>query len=436
MQSLKKINFSIFLKLILLVIIFTVLVNISIGFIIRMNFEGGPFKPPNKLSYMFNDYFIKDIGDPPDTVKARAVINELGLNIRFETSESQWTSSPEVPTIKELKSESDFEKNKDKDKFTVRKKARFYEVVKTKNGFIVFSPPMPRDDIDLEKIIIPLIIMITILASLLYFSLRWIFGPIKKLSEAVGQISAGNFDTKLEVRRNDELGKLADSINEMKDNISNMLKSKESLLIDVSHELRSPLTRIKLANEFVDEEKIKNKIHDDVKEMETMISGLLETYREDNLNVGLVTESTDIISLIRSVISKFMGSNINFRSDREKLEVKVDRKKFETALRNIIDNAVKYSDGKPVEIRVNKNPSDTNETIISVKDSGKGIDKDELSKIFEPFYRVDKSRDKKISGYGLGLSIVKKILDSHKISFEIISQPSSGTEFRITLRNS
>ena len=136
MQSLKKINFSIFLKLILLVIIFTVLVNISIGFIIRMNFEGGPFKPPNKLSYMFNDYFIKDIGDPPDTVKARAVINELGLNIRFETSESQWTSSPEVPTIKELKSESDFEKNKDKEKFTVRKKARFYEVVKTKNGFI------------------------------------------------------------------------------------------------------------------------------------------------------------------------------------------------------------------------------------------------------------------------------------------------------------
>lgn len=94
MQSLKKINFSIFLKLILLIIIFTLLVNISIGFIIRMNFEGGPFKPPNKLSYMFNDYFIKDIGDPPDTVKARAVMKELGLNIRFETSESRWRSSP------------------------------------------------------------------------------------------------------------------------------------------------------------------------------------------------------------------------------------------------------------------------------------------------------------------------------------------------------
>lgn len=411
------------------------LVNISIGFIIRMNFEGGPFKPPNKLSYMFNDYFIEDIGDPPDTVKARAVLKELGLNIRFETSESRWTSSPEVPTINELKNESDFEKNRNREKFTVRSRARFYEVVKTGKGYIIFSPPRPGDDINLEKAIIPLIIMITILASLLYFSLRWIFGPIKKLSEAVVQISAGNFETKIEVKRTDELGKLADSINKMKDNISNMLKSKESLLIDVSHELRSPLTRIKLANEFVEDEKIKNKIHDDVKEMETMISGLLETYREDNLNTGLVTESTDIISLIRSVVSKFMGSNINFNSDREKLEVKIDKNKFETALRNIIDNAVKYSDGKPVEIGVNKNPSDTNETIISVKDSGKGIDKDELSKIFEPFYRVDKSRDKKISGYGLGLSIVKKILDSHNISFEIISQPSSGTEFRIILRN-
>jgi signal transduction histidine kinase len=435
MPNRKKINFSIFLKLIILIIIFTVLVNFSIGFIIRMSFEGGPFRPPNKLSYMFNDYFIKDIGDPPDTVKAKAVMNELGLNMRFETSESGWTSSPEIPTIDELKNESDFDKNNGKDKFTVRKKARLYEIVKTKNGFIIFSPQMPRDEFDLEKIIIPLIIMITILASLLYFSLRWIFGPIKKLSEAVGQISTGNFDTKLEVNRNDELGKLADSINEMKNNISNMLKSKESLLIDVSHELRSPLTRIKLANEFVDEEKIKNKIHNDVNEMETMISGLLETYREENMNGSSESETTDIISLVRSVASKFEGSNINYKFDVEKLELKIESKKIETALRNILDNAVKYSDGKPIEISVKGNPADNNETFISIKDSGRGIETEEINKIFEPFYRVDKSRDKKISGYGLGLSIVKKILDSHNSTFEIISKPLVGTEFNITLRS-
>ena len=433
MQSLKKINFSIFLKLILLIIVFIILVNASIGFIIRMSFEGGPFRPPNKLSYMFNDYFIKDIGDPPDTLKARSVLNDMGLNIRFETTNSNWSSSPDIPTINDLRSESGFDNNKEK--FTIRTNKRFYEILKTDKGYIIFSPPMPRDEINLEKVIIPLIIMITILASLLYFSLRWIFGPIKKLSEAVVQISAGNFDTKLEVKSNDELGKLADSINEMKDSISNMLKSKESLLIDVSHELRSPLTRIKLANEFVDDEKIKSKIHEDVKEMETMVSGLLETYREENANGSSVPETADIITLIRSVALKFNDAIININSENDRLEVKIDRKKIETALRNIIDNAVKYSDGKPVEIFVRKNPDDSNETFIIIKDSGRGIEREEINKIFEPFYRVDKSRDKKISGYGLGLSIVKKILDSHNSSFEIISKPSVGTEFRITLRN-
>ena len=433
MQSLKKINFSIFLKLILLIIVFIILVNASIGFIIRMSFEGGPFRPPNKLSYMFNDYFIKDIGDPPDTLKARNILSEMGLNIRYETANSNWTSNPDIPTINDLRNESGFDINKDK--FTIRTNKRFYEILNTGNGYVIFSPPMPRDEINLEKAIVPLIIMITILATLLYFSLRWIFGPIKKLSEAVEQISAGNFDTKLEVKSNDELGKLADSINEMKDSILNMLKSKESLLIDVSHELRSPLTRIKLANEFVDDEKIKNKIHDDVKEMETMVSGLLETYREENMNGGSVPETTDIISLIRSVASKFSDAKIKINTDSEKLEVNIERKKIETALRNIIDNAVKYSEGKTVEISVKKNPSESNETFISIKDSGRGIEKEELKKIFEPFYRVDKSRDKKISGYGLGLSIVKKILDSHNSSFEIISKPSHGTEFRITLRN-
>ena len=435
MQSRKKINFSIFLKLILLIIVFIILVNASIGFIIRMSFEGGPFKPPNKLSYMFNDYFLKDIGDPPDTIKARAVLREMGLNIRFETSASGWSSNPDVPTISELKGQSDFEERKDREKFTVRKNNRFYEIVNTGKGFVIFAPPMPRDDLNLEKSIIPLIIMITLLASLLYFSLRWIFGPIKKLSYTVEQISEGNFETSLEINRKDELGNLGDSINKMKNNISNMLKSKESLLIDVSHELRSPLTRIKLANEFVDDDKIKHKINDDVKEMETMISGLLDTYRLENINGGSIAEKADIVKLINEVSSKFQSAEIKIISERDRMDVRIEKEKIETALKNIIDNAVKYSDGKPIEIRISGNPADRNETIISIKDSGRGIEKEELDKIFEPFYRVDKSRDKKISGYGLGLSIVKKILDSHKSSIDITSTPGIGTEFRIKLRN-
>ncbi len=434
MPSPKKINFSIFLKLIILIIIFTVLVNISIGFIVRLGFDRGPFRRPNKLSYMFNEYFIKDIGNPPDTVKAKTILDELGTNIRYETSGSGWTSDESVPTIDELRNNREFDDNLST--FTVRTRGRFFEIYKVDDGYVIFAPPSPRDDIDLERAIIPLVVIFTALASLLYFSLRWIFGPIKKLSEGVELISAGNFETEIEINTKDELGNLGDSINEMKINISNMIKAKESLLIDVSHELRSPLTRIKLANEFIDDGNIKNKIRDDVKEMEAMITELLETYRMDIVQEKLNTEKADIVELTKKVISKFSNSSINFKSDIEKKDVIIDKDKMEIVIRNILDNAVKYSAGKPVDVSILNVPAGKNEVSLSVRDKGKGIEKEEIKNIFEPFYRIDKSRGKKIRGYGLGLSIVKKILDLHNSTIEVKSKPDEGTEFIINFKNS
>lgn len=221
----------------------------------------------------------------------------------------------------------------------------------------------------------------------------------------------------------------------MKVNISNMIKSKQSLLIDVSHELRSPLTRIKLANEFIEDEKIKSRIRDDVKEMETMITGLLQTYRMDSRHEKLNIEKTDIVELVKKVISKFNSAEIYFKSEFEKQYLDLDKEKIETVLRNLLDNAVKFSIGNPVNIRIYKNPNNENETLVSVKDKGKGIEKDEIKNIFEPFYRIDKSRDKKIKGYGLGLSIVRKILDLHDSAIEVQSTPEEGTEFIISFKN-
>lgn len=427
-------KFSIFLKLIILIIIFIVLVNLSIGFIIRFSLEGDPFRTPGRLTNVLNDYLIKDIGNPPDTVKARSVLNELQLKMRYETDASKWASSPDILTLEELKKLEEFKT--DVDKFKMRNKRKLYDIVKVKDGYIIFEPlpPGPREDINEEKAILALVVVFTILAFLLYFSLRWIFGPIKKLSEGVRQISQGDFDSSIDINRKDELGSLADAINEMKVNISNMIKSKQSLLIDVSHELRSPLTRIKLANEFIEDEKIKNRIRDDVKEMETMITGLLETYRMDSSHEKLNIERTDIVELVKKVISKFSGAEINFKSESEKRYADFDREKIEIVIRNLLDNAVKYSNGFPVNVKIYKNPNDDNETFVSVKDKGKGIEKDEIKNIFEPFYRIDKSRDKKIRGYGLGLSIVRKILDLHNSTIEVKSKSDEGTEFIINFK--
>lgn len=430
----KKIKFSIFFKLILLIIIFIILVNLLLGYFINFSLDrppGGLLKKPPPPPH-FHEFIIKEIGFPPDTNKARGLSNELNLGIRYETSDLKWTTNDNIPGIDELKKNSDF--RNDVHEFPVKTGNRMYFVHNIPDGYIIFSPPVPRDFINFEKAIIAIILIVTILGLLLYFSLRWIFGPIKKLSEGVEEISAGNFESQIEVNRSDELGNLAKSINEMKSNISEMIKAKESLLIDVSHELRSPLTRLKLAAEFVEENKIKNMLRGDIKEMEAMVTELLETYRMEKDQIKLNQEITDIIELIRNIIVKFSNAKINFKTDLDKKEVNIDKSKIEVAIRNILDNAVKYSGGKEVDVRVFENEKNKEETCVSIRDYGNGIEESELKNIFEPFYRIDKSRDKKISGYGLGLSLVKKIVDMHNAVIEIRSTPSEGTEFKITFK--
>lgn len=436
MQSRKKIRFSIFLKLILLIVVFIALVNFAIGFFIRFSiskehlgsFRGGPPPPP------FIGHVLKELGTPPDTSKAKALCGEFNTNIRIETQNIKWTSDPDVPEIDDLRDEKAFDETKDI--FMIDKNRRPFSVAKIENGFVIFTPRFPRDYINFEKAIPAIIVIVTVLCTLLYFSLRWIFGPVRKLSEAVNQISSGNFDAELDVRRNDELGNLANSINEMKQSISEMIKSKETLLIDVSHELRSPLTRIKIAAEFIGDEKVRTTIREDVAEMEAMVTGLLETYRMRNAseNGTVSMQQTDIVELTKNLIRKFENSRINFKSEFDKRYVSLNKERIEIALRNIIDNALKYSDSKSVDINIFENTAMKSKTNVLIKDYGKGIEKEEIEKIFEPFYRIDKSRGKKISGYGLGLSLVKKILNDHKAEIVVNSTPGSGTEFLVIFK--
>ena len=420
----KNLNYSIFFKLVILIVIFIVLVNLSIGFLIRFSFDKPPREFFDKPPHFIHEYVIREIGIPPDTENAAKVCEEMNLSMRIDLTDVKWSTDESVPVIEELQREHEF--RFDRPDFQVRYKGRPYFISRLKNGFVIFSPNAPKDYINKEKAIISVIVIVTLLASILYFSLRWIFGPIKILSEGVKRISEGDFESDIVVNRKDELGKLADSVNSMKTSIAKMIKSKESLLVDVSHELRSPLTRLKLAAEFIENEKTKTRIRDDIKEMETMITELLETYR-----TGSETrlEKYDIVKLTSEIILKTYPDKVSINSEVKEAEISMNRVRMEIAIRNILDNAVKYSDGKPVEIEIYKNK---NERIcISIKDKGRGIDSEELENIFEPFYRIDKSRDKKVKGYGLGLSLVKKILNEHNAEFEVRSSPGNGTEFKI-----
>ena len=207
-----------------------------------------------------------------------------------------------------------------------------------------------------------------------------------------------------------------------------MLHTKEQLLLDVSHELRSPLTRVKVALEFLPEGKARNSIAEDIAEMEKMINEILETARMHHLHADLKLQPTDLVATLKEILPDYqeLPPGVRFDDFPRALVINIDPGQIKTVFKNIISNAIKFSDAAcdSVQISVKSEP---HHAVVQIADSGIGIPVEELTFIFEPFYRVDKSRSKDTGGYGLGLSLCKTIMEAHGGKIEITSQPGEGT---------
>ena len=267
--------------------------------------------------------------------------------------------------------------------------------------------------------------------------LHKILQPLNWLSDGVSAIGEGNLEHRLPEKRGDELGNLARAFNRMSERIMEMLSAREQLLLDVSHELRSPLTRMRVALEFIPEDASRESLLDDVQEMEQMVTEILETARLKSEYGQLNLQKTDLVKLIRDICITFEGQipGIRFENVPETFQTFVDTEQIETVLKNLLDNALKYSTvgNAPVEICLKKSDAGT---LIEIQDRGPGIQDEELDLIFEPFYRTDKSRNRKTGGYGLGLSLCKTIIEAHGGTIDVQSNTGKGTMFSLHLPKS
>jgi signal transduction histidine kinase len=258
--------------------------------------------------------------------------------------------------------------------------------------------------------------------------------PISWLSRGVEEVAKGNFDQNVVIWKMDQLGRLTESFNNMTQKIKEMIAARTQLLLDVSHEMRSPLTRIKVALEFLPDNKNKKSIGEDVNELEQMLHEILETERLNSGYQKLDSEKADLLKLIKNIISKFknMKPGINLIADDNQYPFEGDIERLKICLRNVIDNSIKFSNesSNAVEIQIS---SEKQQYIIKVQDNGTGIPEEDLPFIFEPFYRVDKSRSKKTGGYGLGLSLSKKIIEAHGGTINIKSKINKGSLVLIQL---
>ncbi len=288
------------------------------------------------------------------------------------------------------------------------------------------------------------LIVFTILGLGMYFISKRVTKPILQFSQISMEIAQGNYTKRIRIKnKKDEIGELANNFNimvqtteETIDELKNSNEAKQRFINSLTHEFKTPLTSIIGYSDLLIKgnvnEKIKlkalNYINSEGKRLEQLCSTLVKLIllKQENLNFERVSLNECIAKACESLNLKKDSKNIIIKCEVNDVYVKGDKQLIKTLLINILDNAIKASkDGGIIEIKSN---SEEEKIQLVVKDYGVGMCKDELDKIKEPFYMVDKARDRQKNGLGLGLAICDDICTINHIKFNINSELNKGTE--------
>jgi signal transduction histidine kinase len=421
----KKIIRSVFTKLLVVIILTGICVNlVVVGFFWHYRSAAG--RPLHKNILQYLNYIIADLGDPPRLERAKTLGRQASLQIYYEGTDTSWKTAENFSDVNKVHWR-DWSKN------PLIRLGRYHghhfvELSHDSGRFVFGLDKSLELDPERRRVVIVLLTLLTLILAGAFLSIRWILRPVRWLHEGVREVGRGNLKHRVPVKRSDELKALAEAFNDMTDRIRDMLHTKEQLMLDVSHELRSPITRMKVALEFLSEGQAKDSLKSDIAEMETMINEILETARLHHLHGNLKRQLINLADHLKEILVDYAKQPPGVQAGEfpAGIELDVDPEQVKTVFQNILTNAIKFSDpdDKPVMISVIKQ---ANFTVVRVLDHGIGIPPDELPFIFEPFYRVDKSRSKRTGGYGLGLNLCKTIMEAHGGRIEVDSKPGRGT---------
>lgn len=289
-----------------------------------------------------------------------------------------------------------------------------------------------------------LVIILSLIVS--YFVSRKISSGVIKINKEAKKLSKGNFDVKFDTDQPIlELSELAETLEYTKDELSKTENLRRELLANVSHDLKTPLTMIKAYAEMVrdvtykdDTKRTKdlNIIIEETDRLNVLVNDVLELSKIQSGTQKLTIEQFDLEKFVKNIIKRYdiMSENKKYKfkvSINKNIIVSADRKRIEQVMYNLINNAINYTgDDKKIII----NALELENTVrIEVKDTGKGIDKEELENIWDKYYKIDKTHSREQVGSGVGLSIVKNILINHNCNYGVESIKGNGTTFYFEL---
>tara|TARA_S200000501_G_C20857590_1_gene758372 strand:+ start:1112 stop:2404 length:1293 start_codon:yes stop_codon:yes gene_type:complete len=248
--------------------------------------------------------------------------------------------------------------------------------------------------------------------------------PIVKLAKASERFGKGENIDDFKPSGALEIRMAGYEFDKMRKRIQRHLNQRSEMLSGISHDLRTPLTRIKLQLSMIKDKNISEKMSQDVIEMEKMLNEYLQFASSSSIEK---TETFDLSELLKLTVDKYENKNISSEV-QNKLYFDGRKNLIQRCLNNVIDNAIKFSE--KISITLKKNEKNI---IISIDDDGPGIDKNELDNVFKPFYKIDKGRDISKSSVGLGLSIALDIIKSHGGKINLSKSHLGGLRVEINL---
>jgi len=277
-----------------------------------------------------------------------------------------------------------------------------------------------------------------------HFWMRRALSPLVELDANLAAVGRGEW-REMSAKRVDEIGKLARGFNRMQLQLREMLAARERLLADISHELRSPLARMKVAVEFIADARIQKRLGEDIDELDSLTGDLLESARLTSKHGDLRTAPCVAAELVHDAVAQFDATARDYfrvQDDSAGAVINADARRLKRALRNLFDNSLKYSQLATGSITVTVACVGDRVT-ITVQDRGPGLAAADLTRIFDAFYRADPSRtragdttaagDNRAGGYGLGMGLCRAIVEAHRGTVTAASAPGEGVRVTVAL---
>ena len=350
------------------------------------------------------DKLAAEIGSPPDEARAKAIAARLPVSIRIDGPLLHYDSHPGVSYPSRAHApEHEFG-------------SEAWSLIRTTpDGHrIRFGLAGPLPDARPRTFGWITLAALLLLTTLAFAFVRRLLRPLDDIGAGVARFGRGEFEPPIAVRRKDELGDLAERINRMASSLHGKLDAKRALLLAISHELRSPLTRARVNAELIEEGEHRSALLRDLGEMRDLITELLESERLAGGHAALQTEPVDLAALARELVAtQFADAGLALQLDERIGRVQVDPMRVRLLLRNLIDNALRHSAGAPTPPVVALSSDPGGQLQLSVRDFGPGVAEDHLAHLAEPFYRADSARQRATGGFGLGLYLCQLVVLAH-----------------------